>query len=313
MQTLTVTEYSRIHIGDRSDPADLVITDAQALRLERMVETLGIPAFSWHRRYLVPQQFVGVYTLGDLRIEVLPKIDQVAREGSGESEVSQQRTCLLELLHWTRRLPIHAAGLSQLHTRQADLLEIYIHVFAEGLLRELRRGVIRRYQIREENLHVVRGKIRFNEQLRRNAIHAERAYCRYQAFHEDHLHNQVLKAASSLLLRQTRNIDTRRQLKTALLLLDRVSEKPIPLMDLRQLIVDRTLTRYAYLLDIAKVVLTGLAHDIAAGQAVQMAVVFDMNKLFEEAVTVALQHALRDDPTLRVRAQSPNRYMLSES
>ncbi|MFC2085673.1 McrC family protein [Bacteroidota bacterium] len=311
MDTLSITEHSRIAIGDRCDPSRRVITEAQALRLEALTKSLGIRAFDWGRRYVVPRQFVGVYPLGDVRIEVLPKIEGPNKsESNGDTEY--QRTSLLELLRMTRRLPIHKVGLAGLATRRSDLLEVYIHVFADGLLAELQRGVIRRYRSVEQNLGVVRGRLLFRDQLRENSVHQERVFCRHQQFMEDTLENQVLKCVSRLLLRQTRNADTQRLLKSSLMILDHVSDVAPSILAGKMLVVDRTILRYKYLLEIAKLVLSGRAHQASAGDALQISLVFDMNTLFEEAVAVAIRRGLRRERSISLKTQGPIKHLLRQ-
>ncbi len=153
---LFVTEYQRIKIGDRFDPANRMISQRQADQLERITDSLGLRVFTWGRRSLVPQQFVGVIPLGDIRIEILPKIDDAQGEEDG---TTVQRLRLLELLGLTKSLPVHEAGMTSLRHAKGDLLEIYIRVFAEHLAAELRKGIIHRYEKRVENLSVLRGKL----------------------------------------------------------------------------------------------------------------------------------------------------------
>ena len=310
MQTLTVTEYQPITIGKQFQPGPEhpMITRVQAEKLEATIERLGIRAFRWRRRQVVPQQYVGVIPLGQIRIEILPKIDSgsVSMDAQGTS-----RTRLLELLALIRRLPVRWCGQTFLRTRNADLLEIYIRLFAERLVQELRCGVIRRYKNRVGNLNLLKGKLLVGHNSRVNAAHDERFFCRYEEFTEDNPYNRILKAAVRILIRVCRSTQSMQLLKIGLITLDDVEDVRSRAEDVDRLAIDRTVQRYRLLLVMARVFLAGRTHDLTAGGAEQLSLIFDMNKLFEEVVFVSLRRGLaRETGDYQVRAQGPARNLL---
>jgi len=148
----------------------------QAALLERLADSLPARALEWRRAAVKFTQFCGVIQLGDLTIEVLPKI---ARQ---ERDVLRCQQVLVRLLQVTRALPPQQVGEATLGQQRHALLDVFIEHFRGMLAQQMQLGLIRRYVPMEDELATVRGRIDLVRQVRLNAFSPQRIHCRFDEF-----------------------------------------------------------------------------------------------------------------------------------
>lgn len=287
MALLSVFEYQRVRVGESSgDDSIPCITRAQADILTNQKARLGFEVFKFvNGSAVAAQQYVGVCQIGDLTVEVLPKIDV---------EVCHVRKNLVAMIAATVDLAIKDGGMAYVGTQSHCILEILIKLFSEKLFEQLRRGLVRRYETREENLSVLRGRLDVVQQMRVNIGNPERLYCRYQEFLEDIPLNQVFKAAIRLLLKVTRQVSSQRLLAELLLMLDSVSDVPVAKLAWQEVHFDRMNERYRPSYKLAELFLRNMPPDVTGGRHEGFSLFFDMNVLFEEYIGKTVQRVMRD-------------------
>lgn len=287
MALISVSEYQRVRVGEpSSDDSTPCITRAQADILTNQKARLGFEIFKYvNGSAVAAQQYVGVFQTGDLTVEVLPKIDV---------EVSHVRRNLVAMIAATMDLTIKDGGMALVGTQSHCILEILIKLFAEKLFEELRRGLVRRYERREESLSVLRGRLDVVHQMRVNIGNPERLYCRYQDFLEDIPLNQVLKATLKRLLKISRQSSSQRLLAELLLMLDTVSDVPVGQLAWHDVHFDRMSERYRLSYKLAEMFLRNMPPDVTAGRHEGFSLFFDMNVLFEEYIGRVAQRVMRD-------------------
>ncbi|MAT38114.1 MAG: 5-methylcytosine-specific restriction endonuclease system specificity protein McrC [Ectothiorhodospiraceae bacterium] len=87
---------------------------------------------------------------------------------------------------------------SQAHHSLFDLLA---QVLGNGLRHVIRLGLARDYVGHVEEISTIRGRLQFDETLRRTFFRSPRVYCRFDDFSHDILPNQIIKATLRRLLR----------------------------------------------------------------------------------------------------------------
>jgi 5-methylcytosine-specific restriction enzyme subunit McrC len=243
--------------------------------LERLVERLGVPIFRFYRNRLQARHYVGVLTAGNRSYQLLPKIYE-----RDESNL----TLLLILLRHTRRLSIRPAGITQLAKSNGSFLEIWIHHFAETLNHALRRNPRRAYVDIEEEVGLLRGRLLI-EQMRMGRDRLRAKYpCRYQVFTGDHLLNQVLAYCNRLLLSLTSVSSTLRVIRENEALLGEARQRSVSVEDVDRIHLNRLNKDYEPLLQLCRLLLAHSTLDLRSGRIQQLALVFDMNRLFEDFV-----------------------------
>lgn len=300
MPIITLREYGRLHVGEL-DPERPSVRPGQANQLQGLRRRHGFDVFERAgEAVLSASQYVGAVQLGSLTIEVLPKVEGI--------DGTTMRRNLVAMLSTAYGLEVSVGEAASVATQRFGLLEFLVRLFVNRLFAELHRGFVRRYEAREDNLTVLRGRILVAQQVRRNQTAVERFYCDFEEFTEDNPLNRVLKAALRLLLAFSCDLDNQRSLAELLLAFDSVADvdrRDLPWKDVR---VDRLSARYVPSLNLASLFLRQTPPDVTAGSAGGLSVFFDMNVLFEEYVGRVAAKALRP-LGYDVRLQDGRRYL----
>lgn len=172
-----------------------------------------------------------------------------------------------------------------------DLLPALAHAVERQVDRALRQGVLQGYRATEESALVVRGRIREAEQVRRRFGAMLPVEVAYDEFTTDIAENRLLRTAVERLLRLPGvPHDVRRRLLHQRARLSDVTAivrgQPVP-----DWLPTRLNTRYHQALRLARAVLDGISAEHSPGGLLIDGFLFDMNKLFEDFVTIALRRA----------------------
>ena len=287
------------------------ISRSDAERLRRFDEdhafTTGNTVFDWTRRgMVVAKGHVGVVQVPDLAVEILPKTDvEGGRNGSQQN--------LLYMLHLSGWLRARERSFASLERRRMPLIDAFVLIFADGLLDSLRQGMDHAYVEREENLRVVRGRLLMNEHVRRNSVHRERLFVRYDDFSEDTELNRLLKATCRLLMTKVRSFEVARRLREIALRFDGVADVRPGGSDL-DIELTRQNRRFQTHLDFCRLVWRGESPSLSRGHQMAFSLLFSMHRLFEVFVAAILRRHSSELglPLSRVEAQSRGRYLLQD-
>ncbi len=295
MRSLVVRERDRLELED----PDARLTEAEAETLSRLPLPPG--AVTWERRAIQLGPFCGVLRVHDLTIEVLPKIRGVA---DGED-----RGILIAMLRAAGHLPATLPNATGLEHQEQHLLDVFVLDFCAAVSALLSRGAIRSYEVHEDRLSALRGRLHLPEQLRRGLLDRTQLHCRYDELTADNAHNRALKAVLAALLGHARGSRAKAAVNVLLLCLDEVSVRPCRVADLEQLRFDRLTARWEPLFQRAIQLMRGLYPDVRAGQTVDgSCLLFDMQRLFEAFVGEHLRRAYHGRSE-RVVLQGPQRHL----
>lgn len=259
---------------------------------------------------LTAQQYVGVVEAGDVCIEVYPKLDaalldaQVVPAGSSASLLSNL-LWMMEVARQEEPLEADTGGLAEAPTTFTDLFALLL---ARNLRRELIYGTLRRYEVREGDLHVLRGRVQILEQVTRHWNRLDKVACVWDEFTPDIALNRVFRCACRMLRERTPGAEARRLLTECLELLDDVEDVAVPValaaaQRLRHF--DRTMERFRLPFDLAVRLLSSTGHTLQTASTETFVFLVDMNKLFEQYVHVLLEAKFG----VRVRQQEPVWYL----
>jgi 5-methylcytosine-specific restriction enzyme subunit McrC len=262
-----------------------MVTAAQLSRLERFSEQ---HERRWKskifrhgpRNSLIAQNYVGVIHLGTWQVEVLPKITDVE---------SQARNNLLKMVAGTLKLKLHGSETGQLETLDHSLLEALIRLYCKELWQALHKGIVKRYETKQDNLVVLRGRLNITQQLRRNFARPDRLYCQFDQFTPDNELNRALKLSLRTLLKVVETEQSSRSIAELLLCFEGVSDVAPSSLKWNSIVIDRLSEPYSALVRIARLFIEGYSQDFVSGNADGFALLFDMNELFEEYVGRQIQ------------------------
>jgi 5-methylcytosine-specific restriction enzyme subunit McrC len=268
MRHLELTE------GGPPQSIDLTSEEADAIScLELAVATRTFVPGVWE---IAATSKIGVARIGDLQVTVRPKLGihrLIFLMGYAQSPNFWR--------DWTVELD-----------PAADLFSAVADAFARQAVRALDQGLLHGYQTVEESLPVLRGRVREAEQISRRFARMIPLEVRYDDFTADIAENQVLLAAVHRLLglpglsRAARRTLLRLRLQLAdVTPLARGSQLP-------RWQPSRLNARYQPALRFAELILSANSFEQRIGSLAVTGFVFDMWRIFEDFVCVALREAM---------------------
>jgi 5-methylcytosine-specific restriction enzyme subunit McrC len=299
-----VFEHGKLVVGEQGLGAK------QFDALVRYNDRHGCAFFKVGHQRLHFSQFVGVIQVGDLSIEILPKADK-----SATPDKLKWRNALLQMLRQSGLLDVEAAPDADLHLKNTPLVELYLDAFLTEVGRLAHEGLVKKYRMTQANLYKLKGRIVFGQQISRNLLHRERMYTAHEVYDRDNVFNRVLKCALGIV----EMIAVRPALLTraaALSLgLESVSESRITSETIEGLVFDRNTERYRRAIQLARLIILNYSPDLRGGQDHVIAILFDMNNLFERFILVKLLQAQRyfTDRRLEITGQISKRFWGSKS
>ena len=155
-------------------------------------------------------------------------------------------------------------------------------------------GLLHGYRTEEEALHTVRGRIRFDDQVRRRRGILPPVEVRYEDFTDDILANRLVKAATMRLRGMSLlSSEASRQLAWIAGMLHGVAHVEFPRYAVPNLSFDRLNEHYRNVVTLAQLILRHEMFEAGRGTVRASGFLVDMAGFFQEFVTVALRHSLR--------------------
>lgn len=303
MESITLIEHEVLPIVIKRTRGQKALTVEEAAALGRLEEQFPPQTFSWGHRSVKFAQYCGVISLGKLSLEILPKIY------GKETELGACRKALIKMLVKAKRLKAQRGGTADIALQKHALLDVFILHFCDQLHAELMQGMIRNYIERNENINVLRGRLRVEQQFKHNLAHKERLYCQYDELSVDNPHNQVIKCVLRMMLALSIGTMARKQLTELLMRFDAITDMKIDTQVIDSLTFNRFTCRYESIFMQCRWFLQGLHPDVLVGHDSCLTLLFDMNKLFETYVA-SIFRKLAWKEGLRLREQGPQKYMV---
>lgn len=227
-----------------------------------------------------PSFRVGAMQVGDLAVRIRPKVDI--------SRVMFLLSYAFDPKHW------RDSGFA--FDEDVDLLEAMLPGFLAKLHTAFGRGVLQGYRVEEEALSTVRGRIRFDDQIRYRQGLFPPIEVRFDEFTEDIEENRVLKAAIERLRHlRLRSPKMRTQLGRNAQLLENVAHVEYPRGRFPEFTWTRLNNRYRPAVQLSELILRSRSWDLRHGHTSATAFLVDMTDLFENFVVTALREKLHLD------------------
>lgn len=302
MEAITLIEHEVLSVVTERSKDQKAITVEQAAALGKLEKQFPPKTFTWAHRSIKFAHYCGVISLGNLSIEILPKIY------GKETEPGACRKALMKMLVKARRLKVQRGGSANIALQKHALLDIFILHFCEQLHAELMQGMIRHYIERKENLNVLRGRLRIEQQFKHNLAHKERLFCQYDELSSDNSHNQIIKYVLRLMMKVSTGVMARKQLTELLMRFDDITDVRADLQMIDSLTFNRSTCRYEPVFNQCRWFLQGLHPDVLVGHESCLTLLFDMNKLFEAYVANVFRKLAWAEGK-RLREHGPQKYM----
>lgn len=303
MRSVSLIEHEIAWVTEH--PTDKQFSVPEIAALDKVQKSQGVEAFRWiSRTQIRTGQYVGMVVAPDIRLEILPKIDGLAK--------GDTRQVLVRMIATAREIPVWDSEVAKHDCQNSDLLEVLIKLFARRVLLQLRSGLYRAYQGQEGDLSRLRGKLNVSRQFSRLAAQPQWLACRYEEFTGDNPLNRLLLCAVAFLARRSTRSDTQRLLGEIRSHFEDVTEVAATTALAQDFTLDRTNRRWEISAIFARLFLLSSYQTVHGDVQQGIALLFDMNVLFE-AYMAALARRAFAPLGYKVHAQGPQRSLAKKA
>ena len=233
-------------------------------------------------------QYVGVVQIDNLIIEILPKADY---SSSNDDDKGVWRDVLIDMLRITRKLKVNQIGQANVNKQNIHLLDIYFEWFLREVELLQRQGLVKKYYKQTKNVTALKGKLEFARHITKNLIHKERFYTTHQIYDKDHQLHQILNLALDIIEQVSKGSYLYPKCKRVQLDFPEVSSINCNASTFEKIKLNRKTKPYETALEIARLIILNYAPNISSGSERMLALLFDMNSLWEEYILVQLKKA----------------------
>ncbi|MCF2218710.1 McrC family protein [Chryseobacterium sp. PS-8] len=282
-ESIQVFEHSFLPIGENG------FEKRHFVALSKLNALHNYQYFDLKHNGVVFKQFVGVIQAGNLTIEILPKIDRYESEDQ-ENKAKWQKV-LIEMLRVTKKLKIQQVGQANVSRQSIHLLDIYFEWFLNEVQLLIHQGLIKQYYKETGNVKALKGKLEFARHINKNLVHKERFYTTHQVYEKDHLIHQILGQALDIIAHLSKGSYLYSKCKTVQLDFPEVKKINATEITFSKVPKSRKTVPYETALSIARLIILNYAPNISSGSEKMLALLFNMNSLWEEYVLVKLKQA----------------------
>ena len=243
--------------------------------------------------------YVGVIKVGDITIEVLPKTDK------HEETEEVWQSVLLNMLAISLQVEAKTTTHADIQIKRNSVLETYIQLFLDEAKTIIHHGLVKKYRRNISNQTSLKGKLMIHQHVSKNLVHLERFYVSHTVYDRDNIYNFIL--LETLHCIQTLNVSASISKSCASMLIDFPECRPFNISEklFEKLTFDRKTERYKTAISLARIILLNYHPDVKGGSNNVLAIMFDMNLLWENYVYWIIKKcARRLDYKVTLTAQS---------
>jgi 5-methylcytosine-specific restriction enzyme subunit McrC len=233
------------------------------------------------------KHFVGVVQVDDCTVEINPKADK-------QDSDSRWEAVLLKMLKSCGHLKADTLGGAQVKKQHLNLLEVYFEYFLKEIEYLQHQGLVKKYRHHTGNVKALKGKLDFAGNIRNNLVHKERFYTQHQVYDHNHKLHQVLNHALDIVgafTAGTRLYDRCKRVQLAFPEMKTIQVNEAVLSTIK---LDRKTKGYEFALELSRLIILNYSPSINSGKERMIALLFDMNMLWEEYVLKQVQKAARN-------------------
>lgn len=293
-QTFHEYDFAKDEFGNKLDLAT-IFENEDAKKFELFLKKNKIDnVFDITQTTIKAKNYVGVVKFKNYQFEVLPKL--LAKDENDTNAILKN---LFYMLSFTKELDIKETDIAKLSKSKNPFLEVLISKYANSLYDSLLRFIPKNYVLREDNLSFLKGKLKFNENIKLNLVNKAKFYCEYDEFCEDNLLNQLFYYITLMLSKVSGNESNKKRLKQILSVYSEISFTPITYEKVKNLKLPRNQMSFQTPFSLAMMFLEKSSVEISSRKFKTIAMLWDMNQLFEEFIYKFIRKNLAQLPEIK--------------
>lgn len=317
MTQITVREYAKLYRGEQSKNIDLASATLSKRDFDWLVKQIesnddeekGWRQFLRFHKHdvLSVRQFVGyIETPYGLGIEILPK-HTADNDDKDENGKAQSRDLLLRMLaSYLNVKPIETAE-AHLQTNNTPIHEWIFSRFLAEVSALLFKGIRSDYEQFEEETRFIRGRLLVKKQLHNQLrVKLDRFHIEHDIYTPNRLENRLLATALRRVQASTKQRDNQRLANRLNHIFAELPSEYTPQRVWSGWRNSRLLQHYQHVKPWCKLILFGQNPEFMTGDYRGIALLFDMNKLFESYVANQLR-----EQGLKVEEQIAKKYLVN--
>jgi len=297
---IQVYEYERLIEGQEYGPENILFSRAHLDVMARyLTENQGCPYYTLYYDRVKFGQFVGVIQVADLTIEVLPKSDR-----HNVTDKGKWQNVLIKMLFLSLQVNARITSMSFVNIKQLTALEAYLMLFLQEAEMLMRQGLVKKYRTHTGNQTSLKGRLLLQEHVTKNMVHAERFYVAHQTYDRNNIYNCILKKALDCINGLIVSAPVKSKCNSLLLDFPECNVVTVTEKLFSGLRFDRKTDRYRTAIELARIILLNYHPDMQGGGNNILAIMVDMNQLWENYVYNVLKRAsLEQEVSCSVYAQ----------
>lgn len=281
---ITVFEHERIKLNQVINGC--IFDESKLHALQKYYGDKGVSYYNLTHNGIQFNEHVGVIQVGNLLIEVLPKAD---KSEHSESDDRKWRDMLIGMMRAVGSFDIRVTSSSHLKIKPNTVLDLYIEMFIDEVEYLLHTGLIKKYRKTEDNEISLKGSLVFAKHIQQNLSHQERFYIRHSTYDIENQWHILLYTAIKFIKQLNTNVSLHSRIGALLLFFPEMPIVKVTEKHFEKLVYDRKSEGYRKAIEIAKLLLLQYHPDVSKGRNNVLALMFDMNKLWEQFVYVSLR------------------------
>jgi len=301
---IRVFEHQSIREGDTID--DVFIKDYHIKCLHSFHSKGATSYYTLINKGVKFCEYVGVISTKYLTVEILPKADKISNKNDDDAAKKKWQRVLIDMLKSCGYLEVKSTSNANLKIKTNSILELYVSLFLQEVETLIHHGLIKKYRKVTENKPFCKGKIEFSKHITQNHIHKERFFIQYSIYDTNNHLNQILNETLKIIPQITDNSILLGFAGKLGLDFPELTPKNVSESDFEKIKYNRKTERYKTAIAIAKLLLLNYHPDIQKGKENVLALLFDMNMLWEKYIARQMKK-IKDLP-YHVRTQSSKKF-----
>lgn len=242
---------------------------------------------------IIIKNYVGLVQLkSGFKLQILPKI--LLGEVQDDNHNTQTKKIFLEMLKSMKELTGKVFTSANLNIDRMNLYEIFINMYIQEVRALVKKGIKSCYVEKEENTTYFKGKLLINEHINLNTFRRDRFYMKFDEYSVNSPENKIIKSTLIKLQSISTSSENIRQIRQLLIAFELVEPSSNYQKEFSKIVINRNTKAYDILIKWSKIFLSGKSFTTFSGENSSRALLFPMEKVFEQYVAKYVKKIFED-------------------